>query len=122
MHLTSHDNNVTQFTVKHSSYINATTGYLIERLTSLLIRLRLCQYQARSHTPYSISIHTVWMQLYVMTMKHIRQFALVHVAKCHSTISGILSSYFPMTCFKATVRNRQKTIDTKVPQMGVSRM
>jgi len=25
-----HDNNVTQFTVKHSSYINATTSYVIE--------------------------------------------------------------------------------------------
>jgi len=25
-----HDNNVTQFTVKHCSYINATTDYLIE--------------------------------------------------------------------------------------------
>jgi len=29
-YLTLHDNNVTQFTVKLSSYINATTGYLIE--------------------------------------------------------------------------------------------
>jgi len=29
-YLTLHDNNVTQFTVKHSSYISATTGYLIE--------------------------------------------------------------------------------------------
>jgi len=28
--LTLHDNNVTQFTGKHSSYINTTTGYLIE--------------------------------------------------------------------------------------------
>jgi len=29
-YLTLHDNIVTQFTVKHSGYINATTGYLIE--------------------------------------------------------------------------------------------
>jgi len=29
-YLTLHDNNVTQFTVKHSNYINASTGYLIE--------------------------------------------------------------------------------------------
>jgi len=32
-YLTLHDNNIAQFTVKHSSCINATTGYLIEQLT-----------------------------------------------------------------------------------------
>jgi len=44
------------------------------------------------------------MQFYVMTRTHVRQFTLVHVAKCQSTISWIMSSYFPMTGFKATVR------------------
>jgi len=29
-YLVLHDNNATQFTVKHSSYINTTTGYLIK--------------------------------------------------------------------------------------------
>jgi len=43
------------------------------------------------------------MQFYVSTRTHVRQFTLVHVAKCHSTISWIMSSYFPMTGFKATV-------------------
>jgi len=43
------------------------------------------------------------MQFYVMTRPHVRQFKLVHVAKCHSTIWWIMSSYFPMTGFKATV-------------------
>jgi len=32
---TLHDNNVTQFMVKHYSYINAIFGYLIEWLTGL---------------------------------------------------------------------------------------
>jgi len=35
-YITLHDNNVTQFTAKHSSYINATTGYLIDLLNVLL--------------------------------------------------------------------------------------
>jgi len=35
-YLTLHDNNVTQFTVKHSSYSNATTSYLIVLLIGLL--------------------------------------------------------------------------------------
>jgi len=43
------------------------------------------------------------MQFYVMTSTHVRQSTLVHVAKCHSTISCIMSSYFPMTGFRATV-------------------
>jgi len=37
------------------------------------------------------------MQFYVM-----RQFTRVHVAKCHSTISWVMSSFFPMTGFKVT--------------------
>jgi len=43
------------------------------------------------------------MQFYVMTRTHVRQFTLVHVAKCHNIKSWIMSSYFPMTGFKATV-------------------
>jgi len=43
------------------------------------------------------------MQFYVMTRTHVWQFTLVHVSKCQSTISLIMSSYFPMTGFKATV-------------------
>jgi len=43
------------------------------------------------------------MQFYVMTRIHVRQFTLVHVAKCYGTISWIMSSYFPLTGFKATV-------------------
>jgi len=35
---------------------------------------------------------------------HVRQFTLEQVAKCHSTISWLMSSYFPITGFKATVR------------------
>jgi len=51
-YLTLHNNIVTQFAVKHSSYTNATNGYLIVRPTCLLLG-----YQARSHTtPYSIFI------------------------------------------------------------------
>jgi len=53
-YLTLHDNNVTQFTVKHSSYTNATTSYLIVWLKYLVLRKRLHKYQARSHTPYWI--------------------------------------------------------------------
>jgi len=34
---TLHNNNVTQYTVKHFTYITATTGYLIERLTNYYI-------------------------------------------------------------------------------------
>jgi len=55
MHNVTHNNNVTQLTVKHSSYTNVTTGYQITWLTwLLLLRQRLRQYQARSHTPYSL--------------------------------------------------------------------
>jgi len=45
----------------------------------------------------------MWMQFYVMTRTHVRQFTLVHLAKCHSTISYIMSINFPMSGFKATV-------------------
>jgi len=37
-YLTLHDNIVTQFIVKHCSYINAITTDLIERLTCVLLR------------------------------------------------------------------------------------
>jgi len=43
------------------------------------------------------------MKYNVITRTHVRQFTLVHTAKCHSTISCIMSSYFPMTGFRATV-------------------
>jgi len=43
------------------------------------------------------------MQFYVMTRTHVRQFTLLHVAKCHSKISWIMYSYFPTTGFRATV-------------------
>jgi len=57
------------------------------------------------HTVFDIIIHSVWMQFYVMTRTHVRQFITrVHVATCHSTVSWIMSNYFPMTGFKATVR------------------
>jgi len=47
---------------------------------------------------------------------HVRQFTLAHVANCHSTISRIMSSYFPTTGFQATVYvHRQETIDPTVP-------
>jgi len=36
-YFTLHNNNVTQFTLKHSSYISTTTGYLIVWLTCLLL-------------------------------------------------------------------------------------
>jgi len=39
--LTLHNNNVTQFTVKHSSYTNATTGYLIMTNHDLLVNIML---------------------------------------------------------------------------------
>jgi len=44
------------------------------------------------------------MQFYAKTRTHVRQCTLVHVAKFNSTISWIMSSYFPRTGFKATVR------------------
>jgi len=40
------------------------------------------------------------MQFYVMTRTHVRQLTLVHVAKCHSTISWIMSSYFSHEWFQ----------------------
>jgi len=43
------------------------------------------------------------MQFYVMTRTHVWQFTLVRIEKCYSTILWIMSSYFPMTDFKATV-------------------
>jgi len=43
------------------------------------------------------------MQFNVMTRTHAWQFTLKHRAKCHSTISWIMSGYFPTTGFKATV-------------------
>jgi len=70
-------------------------------MTCLLFRYRFRQYQARSHTSYSIQFHSVWK--HVMTRTHVKQFTLVHVVECHSIISWIMSSYFPMTSFKATV-------------------
>jgi len=48
-------------------------------------------------------IHSVWMQFYVMTRTHVGQFTLVPIAKCHSTKLWIMSSYFLMNGFKATV-------------------
>ena len=42
--------NVTQFTIKHSSYKNATTGYLILWLTCLKIRLAPSPILSRNHT------------------------------------------------------------------------
>jgi len=36
------------------------------------------------------------MKFYVMTRTHVRQFTLMHVAKCHSTISWIMSTHLPM--------------------------
>jgi len=35
---------------------------------------------------YSIKFHSMWMQVYVMIRTHVRQFKLLHVAKCHSII------------------------------------
>jgi len=43
------------------------------------------------------------MQFYVMIRTHVTQFTFVYIAKCHSTKSWIMSSYFPMTGFRATV-------------------
>jgi len=40
------------------------------------------------------------MEFNVMTRTHIGQFTLVHVAKCHSTISQIMLSYFPYDWFQ----------------------
>jgi len=40
------------------------------------------------------------MQFIIMPRIYVRQFTLVHVAKCHSTISWIMSSYFPMNWFQ----------------------
>jgi len=54
-------------------------------------------------------------QFYVMTRTHVWQFTLVHVAKCHSTISWIMSSYFPTTDFKQQYVHQQETIGTTVP-------
>jgi len=45
-----------------------------------------------------------------MPTTHVRQFTLIHSAKCHSTISWIMSSYFPMNWFQGN-----RNIDTTVP-------
>jgi len=83
--------------------INATTSHLIEWLTCLLLHECLRQYQARSHTLFNIIPLSVDAVLCLMTRTHIRQFTLVHVKNCHSTISWIMFSYFPMTGLTATV-------------------
>jgi len=98
-YLTIHDNNVTQCTVKHSKYINATTGYPID-IQLLNITLVPSPMGLPSHTPCSMQFHSVWMQFYVTIRTHVCVF--VHVAECHSTISWTMSSYFPMAGFKAT--------------------
>ena len=66
---TLHNYNVTQFTLKHSSYITATISYLIVWLTCLNITLVPSTIpnhitQVISHSPYSVwsQFHAVWMQ------------------------------------------------------------
>jgi len=49
------------------------------------------------------------------TRTQVRQVTLVHVAKCHSTISWIMFTYFPMNGFRATVCALTETINTTVP-------
>jgi len=71
-------------------------------MTYLLI-IALAPSPIPSQIPHTILLHSVWMQFDVMTRTHVRQFTLVHVAKCHMTISWIMSSYFPMTGFRSTV-------------------
>ena len=59
--------NVTQFTIKHSSYKNATTGYLIVRLTCLNITLAPSPIPNRiTHSLFGIIISLGGMQFCVM--------------------------------------------------------
>jgi len=43
-----------------------------------------------------------------MTRTQVIQFTLVHVAKCHCTLSTIMSSYFPKTGFRAKALEKSK--------------
>jgi len=81
-----HDNNVTQFTVKDYSYINATTGYLITEHAYYYVSA-LASTKPDPTQPISYNFTLVWMQFYLMTRTYVRQFTLVHVVKCNSTIS-----------------------------------
>jgi len=67
-YLKLHDNNVAQFTEKHSTYINATTGYLVEWLNdllALLLRWRLRQYQSDLIHP---NFSNTWIRNSLLTM------------------------------------------------------
>jgi len=56
------------------------------------------------------------MQFYVMPRTHVWQFTLVHVAKSNSTLSLIMSSYFPhWLVWRQQYVHRHETIDTTVP-------
>jgi len=56
------------------------------------------------------------MQFNIMPRIYVRQFTLVHIAKCYSPKSWIMPSHFPMSGFRETVyAHRQETIDTTAP-------
>jgi len=112
-YLTLHDTNATQFTVKQSSYINA-TGYLIEWLTCLLLYVS-ANTNPDPHTRFdiiSLGVEAV-LSHDQDTCKTVRTCVR---SKIHSTISWIISSQLPMNGFKdSTDGHQQKTIDTTVP-------
>jgi len=52
---------------------------------------------------------------------YVRQFTILHIAKCHSTKSWIMSRYFPWVVSGIQYAHQYETIDTTVPlQHGVT--
>ena len=78
--------NVTQFTIKHSSYKNATTGYLIVWLTCLNVTLAPSPIPSRiTHSLFGIIVSLGGMQFCVLPRilydsSHSRVFQLLHWA------------------------------------------
>jgi len=108
-----HDNNVTQFAVKHSSYTNATTGYLFEDLlTYYYVSAFTNTKPDPTHPIRYLEFHSVRMQFKIMPRIYVGQFILVHIAKCNRSKSWIMSSYFPMSGFMGNsmcIYRRQST-------------
>ena len=105
---------VTQFTIKHSSYKNATTGYLIVWLTCLNITLAPSPIPSRiTHSLFGIMISLGGMQFCVMPRT---LYDSSHLA--HSTMPWQKSEYcqifFPCTGSGQQYAHRQETIDTTV--------
>ena len=107
--------NATQFTIKHSSYKNATTGYLIVWLTCLNITLAPSPIPSRiTHSLFGIIISLGGMQFLRHAQDIVWQFTLLHIAQCHDKKSEYSQICFPCTGSGQQYAHRQETIDTTV--------